>query len=547
MLVRHRKPVAVLAGLTTLVALACSAGPATAGEYDVWSCRGPAGEPLPADAWKQETDFAEPGDVSLTDDCATGGPVMLEMTDSGTGTRKARLALDFDLPPGAAVSGYRLNRAIRAAASFGPPYTYVSAVGETTGNMTENWGCASSLAPPYYNCSFLGSAVDPNDPGNEWVRSGLSLDHLSVWVGCISNGCNPPFAPPAAYFALWSSQVTVDDPAGPVIAAVGGTLAGPDPVWGKANLFIEAQDSTSGVASMDLEVDGVPYQSILIDTPGCAEPYRSAQPCPVGAGRVFTVDTTTLGEGVHTATGTVRDAAGNETSFGPVGFTVSNPVPPEPVPDNGDPAVAEPVIGLDSASIWHRPGERVAIGGRLTTQAGVPVVGARLAAGLRHLAAKGSAPVDLPEATTDANGRFRIPVPGPGAREVELSFSPHQGASPTVQSRVLVRSRLALSLRRKPARIRIGRKVRFGGRLLGAGPSARGIPVEIQARVSGRWETVATVRTRGTGNWVWKYRFRYVKRDAVFSFRALVRSTPGWPWPATRTGVRKVRISVGRR
>lgn len=536
----------VISGLITLAALTCQIAPASAGTYDVWSCRGPVGEPLSGDAWKVSTSFADPGDTSMSDGCATGGPLDIRLTDSGTGNRKARINLELKLPPDVTVTGYRLNRAVRAAIPTGPG-AYVAATGETTGIITEDWGCASNLALPYFSCSFEGSPLDPDDPSNQWVRSGLSLDGLRLWAGCVtSTGCDPAASPPAAYYVLWGSRVTLEENDAPTVVSVDGTLTEPGSHRGEANLFVWAADSGSGVASMDLDIDGMPYQSMSSGAGSCVEPYEVADPCPAGIGHVFTVDRSALDPGTHVATGTVTDAAGNQTAFGPVHFTVNDPDPGTPLPDNGVPAVSDPLINLNTGDIWQKPGAAAVIAGRLTTQAGLPVAGAVLVVGITQLGVADLVEARSPDVTTGPDGRFSIPVPGSGARQVGISFAAYPGAAVSSRASVRVRSRLGLTLRPKPAKIRIGRKVRFKGRLTGAGPSAARVPIEIQAKTAGKWQSVATVRSRSGGNWNWTYRFRYVKRNAVFSFRAVVHDGPGWPWPLVKSPVRKVRIKVGR-
>lgn len=498
-------------------------------------------------AWDIRESDVQPGDYTLTDGCATGNPAMLDLNPAGTGNRRARADLLFDLPRGARIVEYRLNRAIRAAASVpGFVHTYVAAVHEG-GLTTEDWGCASALLLPYFNCSMLGSPTDPADPGNQWTRSGLDLNRLSVWVGCISNGCAAPFQAPSAFFHLWQSQVTVEDLTHPTIVTTGGTLIGPEPVDRKANLFVQARDSISGIKAMALEIDGQPSGTIQVDSGSCAEPYEVTRPCPEETGRIFTVDTAGLSEGPHTATGTVTDAAGNQTAFGPLGFTVERPGPPDPQPENGIPAVNEPVIRLGTGAVWHRPGKAAAIAGRLLTDAGVPVAGATLGVRSTPLGVRVSRSVNLPDVLTGADGKFRIPVRGNGARRIEITFAPGADRPVTSSSVVPVRSRLSLTLRPRPRKVRIGKRVTFTGRIKGAGPSSIGVPVEIQAKVAGRWETVASVRTRAGGNWRWRYRFRFVERRAIFSFRALVSSAPGWPWPQVKSPVRKVRITMKRR
>jgi hypothetical protein len=547
MLPNLRNLLSLAAGLVAFALLACPIAPASAGQYDVWSCRGPAGEPLTADAWVPRTFNADSTDVTLTDDCATGGPVTLSLTPNATGTRRPRLEYDFDLPRGAKIIGYKLLRGLRAAASL-PGYFYQAAVSETDGTNVHDFGCASGLAIPDWQCSFQGSLTDPDDPGNELVTTAVSLDQLKVFVACTTtNGCAASPFGYAADVALFGATVTIEDNLAPTVTEVGGSLTGTDPVDGIAGLFVEASDDNAGISSFSLDVDGVPYQTIPVTTGTCGYPFVVANPCPRHTAKYFSVDTTTLSLGIHTEIGTVSDAAGNQTAFAPVSFVVKDPDPGPPAPDNGTPAVADPLVELDTGGIWQKPGSAAVITGRLTTQAGLPVAGAVLGIRMTQLGLADPAETDRPDVTTGSDGRFSIPVPGSGARQVGISFTPYAGGPVTSKASVTVRSRLGLRLRRKPARIRIGRKVRFSGGLTGAGPSAAGVPVEIQAKVAGKWQTVATVRSRSGGKWNWVYRFRYVKRNAIFSFRAIVRAAPGWPWPLVKSPVRKVRIKVGRR
>jgi hypothetical protein len=542
-----RNLLSLIAGLVAFAVLACPIAPASAGEYDVWSCRGPAGEPLSTEAWVPRTFNADPSDVTLTDDCATGGPVTLTLNPGATATRRPRLEYGFDLPRGAKILSYRLLRGLRAAASL-PGYYYMAAVSEVDGTNVHDFGCASGLAIPDWQCSFQGSLTDPDDPGNELVATAVSLDQLRVFVACVTtNGCiASPFGY-AADVALFGATVTIEDDLAPTVTELSGSLTGTAPVDGVANLFVEASDDNAGISSFSLDVDGVAHQTIPVTTGTCTYPFVVASPCPRHTAKSFPVDTTGLSPGIHTATGTVSDAAGNQTAFAPVSFVVKDPDPGPPVPDNGIPAVTDPLVKFVADEIWQKPGSAAVIEGQLTTPAGLPVAGAVLGIRMTQLGMADPSETDRPNVTTGSDGRFSIPVPGSGARRVGITFAPYAGGPVTSKASIRVRSRLGLRLRRKPARIRIGRKVRFSGQLTGAGPSAAGVPVEIQAKVARKWQTVATVRTRSRGKWNWVYRFRYVKRNAIFSFRAIVRAAPGWPWPSIKSPVRKVRIKVRRR
>ncbi len=82
------------------------------------------------------------------------------------------------------------------------------------------------------------------------------------------------------------------------------------------------------------------------------------------------------------------------------------------------------------------------------------------------------------------------------------------------------------------------------GRLRGAGPSAAGALVQIQAVVNGRWAPVGRARTGRDGAYRWRYRFVHLSRDTTFRFRPVVERVPGWPWPTVRGPAMAVRVDV---
>lgn len=535
----------VVAALVIVIASALGlAASASANEYDVWSCLGPSGETLSADAWNATTNDAMPGDVSMTDDCATGGPVGLHVNDAGVpGGRRARIDLTFDLPRGASISGYRLNRSIRTSAAY-LGYNYGAAVRESVPGSNFDEGCASFLMPPYFNCSNWGSYNNPADPNNIVDRPGLSLSGLGTWAACLSAGCSPPAGPKAAELNLFQSVVSVVDNASPTLVRVGGSLARPVPVSGVADLFVEASDANAGVRSFALSIDGTPAQTITnSDYSSCNEPFEVPRPCPAQTGRNFSVDTAPLAPGSHVADGTITDAAGNSTPFGPVSFTVAAPEP-EPDPGNGTPAVADPQLKLDRTMIQRQAGKPARVTGTLTTAAGVPVSGASLKVQASTMAGGSSIESPMASVSTDSAGEFAVTTRARGARRITVSYSPIVGGEVTRSASAIVRSRISMRFRATPRKIQINRKVRFDGRVMGGGSTVRGANVEIQAIVDGRWQTVTNVSARSGGKFMWTYRFRHVERNALFSFRAIVRATPGWPWPTTKSKKMKVQIRV---
>lgn len=542
MILYSRNLLSLLAGLAALAVFACSASPASAGEYEVWSCRGPVGQPLSTEAWNVRSFDANPTDVSFSDDCASGGPVTLTVNPASTGSRRPRLEYTFDLPRGARITGYRMLRGLRAPAAFGGGYFYFAAIRETTGLGPHDFGCASALAMPDFQCSVQGSLTDPSDPGNVLEVDPVALDGLGLFVSCAAtNGCTSGL-PYAADAALFQSIVRIEDNVPPSIAEIGGSLAGSEPVHGEANLYVRATDDHAGIASISVGIDGQPVETISISSGNCSLPYEVPRPCPADAGRIFNLDTTGMSPGTHLASGTVTDAAGNVTPFGPVSFTVGTP---GPVPANGSPAVHEPVLRLDPQRIWHSPGKPKVLTGRVATPGGVPVSGATLEVESTQLATGGTRVRALPPVITGTDGRFQVTMPGQGSRRIQITFAPGAGQAVTAQASAAARTRLRLGFRVNPRRLKLGRKATFRGRLAGAGPAAGRVPINIQARVAGSWSTIATVRTRPNGVFAWRYRFRYVKRNALFSFRAVADGGPGWPWGEARSVIRKVRVRSG--
>jgi len=529
------------AAVAALVALAFapSVTPvATAGEYTVWSCRGPEGSPVSTEAWRLRVRNASPVDFNLSDNCGSGGWLGAASVDTGLGNQ-AQAWATFDLPRGGEITGYSVWRYLWAPAILGG--SYLSVVRETVGGTTDDDGCASSLALPNYYCSASGSPTDPDDPAGEHARTGISLDGLDLLTGCTTNPC--PANSPGSEFRIYRAAVDIADNASPTPGPIGGTVVGPGSVNGRASITVSGTDQGGGLRLIDLQIDGAPAGSGPPDgAPAtCQPPYPIPQPCPRGGARTFTFDTDAMSEGEHVAAGTLTDAAGNSTTWGPVSFTVARPVV-TPLPDNGNPATASARLTLDRSLVPHRAGRRAAIRGRLTTTAGAPIAGARLTVDLVELASQARAGRALAPVRTRADGRFRVNVGGAGAKQVTVSYAPLTGGVPVTSATAMARARITLRLKRRPARVRRGGTVRFTGRLAGGGAAARGANVEIQAIVSGRWRAIDNVRTRRGGKLRWTYRFRYVERDALFSFRAVVRRTLGWPWPTLKSKRIKVRV-----
>ncbi|HSJ96492.1 MAG TPA: hypothetical protein VLC53_05445, partial [Myxococcota bacterium] len=314
---------AALTGAALFVLLA--AGPARAGTYDVWSCRGPGGEPLPAQAWSLTT-FDEPpgGGIVLDDACASGGALTLAIDPDvrfDPPLKPTALAV-LDLPAGVRVRSYDLRWSLRTAPSgLASDFYYAAGVRERAGGAPSDWGCAS-VQRPQFPCTERGDPDDPDHPSNEYARSGLQLDGLELFAGCTTDGCTGLLpllrdGEVAAELKLFGARVELEDAAAPALTGLGGSLASGQPISGTAALVVEGADAGGGIAAVSLSVDGGPpqMQALQGSDGACAVPFTRAQPCPPEVARAFAVEAGELTPGPHSAAGTIVDAAGNVTSF----------------------------------------------------------------------------------------------------------------------------------------------------------------------------------------------------------------------------------------
>ncbi|HEY4278466.1 MAG TPA: carboxypeptidase-like regulatory domain-containing protein [Conexibacter sp.] len=597
-------------------ALAGAAAPsAWAGTYDVYSCRGPLGEDLSAAAWRTSTTAQTArDDVFFRDDCESGDAFDLTLNSGFLGLPAPggqRGLATFTAPLGARIVSYDLWRSLTAAAR--PPgltQEFAAAVRERSPSGDSDDGCESDLSlGGGFDCNSPGDPENAADPGNEVNRSGLDLDAVQLWVGCVSNGCDPAIVSPAAQVRLFRSVVELEDDTPPQAARLTGTVVGSQaPLTGPITYEIDADDDGSGVAEMAISVDGGPYETAAIDTARgtCHEPYTLPQPCPSDAAHVFTLDRDTLAPGFHTLNSRVEDAVGNEESVGSISFvvgesgngggdegnggnsggddgdngnggvdggggegdgnggvddrsgmpdtppvqvitqtvTTTTTTPGPPPPANGEPAVATPRLRFARSQVMVASGRTARLSGTLLTADGQPIAGATLNVSSEPLGTDEPHARRLPSVTTDAAGHFDVQVRAAGAQRVIVSFAPAETAADTATFEAVVRSPASLTISRSRARLRRGQSVVLSGRLKGTGSAAKGAVVEMQAIVHGRWRTVASVHAARNGSYRWPYRFVSITRDTIFSFRALVERTPGWPWPQLASKRISVRVDA---
>lgn len=523
--------VAVIAGCLFALAGAASSQAAT---YSVYACAGPAKEPLANSSWL--TSVEDPSQTLSFTFGSNCGDLSVHAKNTENFADGDGASYVFDPPAGTTIAGYAVTRSASADFPvldvFRPALT--SGLRETTGGSTDDRDCSAVVS----DCLVATDAVQ---------RSGLALSQLSIGVHCVEAGAQ---GCAAGSFDDLSSQlvrarVDVDDPAAPTIASLVGSLPGSSQPAGVRSVAVTATDLGGGVRTIAVSIDGgAPFRE---DAGGsCGEPYTLRQPCPSGLVRNLNIDTAQFANGEHTAAVTAIDAAGNVSAASTFRFTVSSGGASGgggPAPSNGSPAVQQPTVKFEKSLISSSNGKDVLVEGTLTTTDGTPIAGAVLDVTSLDLGVFGSQAVSAGSVTSAASGHFAVKVTPSGAHRITVLFKPTPDSLGTAVTSAIVREQLSLSIKRSRARVKPGRSITLSGKLGGAGSAAGGAPVEIDARVGGKWRAVGVVDTKSRGSWKWTYRFTRVKSATRFTFRAIVRKNKTWPWPNEKSKSIKVLVA----
>jgi hypothetical protein len=171
-------------------------------------------------------------------------------------------------------------------------------------------------------------------------------------------------------------------------------------------------------------------------------------------------------------------------------------------------------------------GGRAEIRGRLTDRNGHGIAGAPIQVLSRSVASAERLEADV---RTGDGGWFRYTAAGTMSRTLRLAF----GGSPLVlptQGEVRVRVPAAGSLKAKRRHLLNGQVARFSGVVRSVPLPVGGKLVELQVRLSGRWQTFRTRRTDSTGRWSIPYRFRRTTGVQQYRFRLRLPSEAGYPF-----------------
>jgi hypothetical protein len=180
-------------------------------------------------------------------------------------------------------------------------------------------------------------------------------------------------------------------------------------------------------------------------------------------------------------------------------------------------------------------GRAVRVAGRLTNSDGQGIPGVPIQVLSRT---RTSAEQFVATITTDRAGRYRYRARASSSRTLRFVYAGDGLILPAQREvELLVPAPGTISASRR--RVLNGQAVRFRGRLRAPQP---GKLVELQVRLSGRFQTFKTVRTGPNGAWRVDYRFRRTCGLTRFAFRAQLPREQGYPFETGRT--RRLGVAV---
>jgi hypothetical protein len=295
--------------------------PAEAATYQVKSCAAAAG--YVNHAWSFEEKGA-PGQFESEAGCGVGGEYgglwvqeRLHPPDSHTGDAGYWV---FASPPGSTVSAISYSRHLH---TYADP-DFLAELKTNSGQVLEQ--CRFSFPMPGNACD-LGSAGS----ASLVTASGLNASSLEFGGRCGA----PPDGTPCVHggtihsviAALYFATVTVNDPSGPSVGTLGGTLFDGGWVRGTKSATFSASDA-SGISGLTLVRDDSVTEAS--DPQTCDFTY--AAPCPTGTVNAdwSPVSLANWPDGIHKVVARASDAAGNVSETPAVTVKSDNHAPAAP-------------------------------------------------------------------------------------------------------------------------------------------------------------------------------------------------------------------------
>jgi hypothetical protein len=194
--------------------------------------------------------------------------------------------------------------------------------------------------------------------------------------------------------------------------------------------------------------------------------------------------------------------------------------------------------GMLKPSATMRAGTKAIIDGRLTNRDNHGIVRAEV-----HVLSSSAISTEqlVSVLHTDGEGRYRYTAAADNNRMLRF-VHPGSPLVLPVQTTVTLRVPALTSLAVSRRRVLNGQAVTFTGRLRTLPAPAPGKLVELQARLSDRWQTFRTTRTDAAGRWSVPYRFKRTRGVQRYRFRARLPHEANYPFVAG--GSRRLTVQV---
>lgn len=522
-----------MCAFTAAATVAIPAQPSTAGEYVIDQCsRRTTFEPA-----RVVADWSAAGESRKYVDCSwRGGSFGLELPSAGASLRYGEFAwLRLGVPaslPGVELAGVALDFAIRA----------------NTGNL--------AYFEIYSEGTRYHSEPVPADhsahPLDLPLSGGVRTVDLALYCSTAHGPTNCSWGSAFEVLRIRGARLRLVEHTPPTATVDGGSLTAGGSRSGRETLTYSASDGASGIERVEVKLGTatVARRDFRADATAC--PRDSWAACVRARSEVLEVDTTQVPDGAHSLTLVVTDAAGNARSVAGGSVTVANR-PPAPATPSAAASPTAPQPGRAEAtrivasfaatgrsSIRARYGSRLRIAGRLSDDEGRPAADAEIEVQSRiALPSTDFAPEAV--IRTDQAGAFTYDLAAGPSRVVRLVH--RRAAGRTAETTLTAHVAAPLTLSARPVRLRNGRVLTLAGRLPGKPLPVRGVIVDLQVRIDGRWRSFAAIRASSTGRYRHRHRFRHVFRPARFRFRARVRRDSRYPYTTGHSRSVAIRVN----
>jgi hypothetical protein len=521
--------------------------------------------PASTDLWQSTAAEVNCGAGPMTS--SRGVPMRVGQTNTyPQGTWSALL---YQAPPHATINGGTIYRAEKAEGENAGFMGIIQQGGEYNVLYSLPRNCCDQGDWYVGNIAARGTFAAPFSPENV-VNLTISPDggHWDVNATCDPNGNNNSTCTLTAgqwEYRIFGGEISLHASHDPQATNISGPLMTESPLREAESITFSATDEGPGLAYLKILVDGTVVQSQIIDTNGghCipvaghdAYTWAYQMPCNTSVGgRTYSLNTTTLANGLHHVQVIIEDAAGNQSEVLNRTVAIDNPglgslgALPGPGASallagtpNGVNANANAELRLGVGHrIWRSfPRRALRLPGRLLTMNGQPIASATLDV-IERIAGESRSRV-VSHARTGADGSFIASVPAGPSRLIDVAyraFTSESGYAAEAKLQESVHAGVRLSI--NPTRINSQGTIVLSGRVEGPIPR-QGTIVDLLVHYRGRWEPFRTPRTNRHG----RFRVLYQFEGGIgrFPFRAEVPGgQTGFPFASGNSRVVSVHTS----